>query len=367
VIHDSPASLQGEPGFSTHVQPPEIPRTGTPSSPLDESEFPDPDDDTAFLGPADPNRTLTDVWRHSGWARTRARVYAALIRTNQPVHRTFAFADCGSRAYVVRNVDDNDRYKIVGSGCRDRFCQPCQRDRSRVIVGNVLAHLEHQPVRMLTLTRAHNDLPLESQIHALYLAFVSLRRTPYWKRHVTGGLAVLEVKLGDDGRWHPHYHCLLQGKYLPHAHIRRLWHEITGDSFIVHIKMAHDDGAVLRYITKYITKSFTGPISRNPTYLDELVRAMYNVRTIITWGTWIGVQATKTETDGEWLYFCTLEELVSRAESEAGSWTTILDSLCAGSSADLIDLYRSDRAARDPPFPRREPPDRDQSWLFRLW
>lgn len=345
LSHDTQAS---EP---LYLDPPEIPRDFPPDSPL---------------GPIDPSQTLSERWRHASWQTTRKRVYESLCRTMQPVARIHSFSACGSAAFVVKHRIEPDRYRIVGSGCRDRFCLPCARERSRVVVDNVTKYLKHQPVRFLTLTLRHRDVSLSEQLRRLYECFRKLRSSAYWRKHVTGGAAFLEVTLSLNGTWHPHYHCLIQGKYLPRSEVRRLWHEITGDSHIVDVRMARGDVEVIKYITKYVTKSFSGRISRDPEKLDELVAAMYRVRTIIAWGTWRDLQATEAVADTDWEYLCTLEDLVRRASLEGGLWQTVLDTLCPRSAPNLLrDIQHVDAQRGPPPFPRREP-DNTQPFLFPM-
>jgi hypothetical protein len=303
------------------------------------------------------------VFRHSGWAESRRRVTQALKATGQTVARIQAFDGCGFGAFLCRKIDEPDRYRVMGSACRDRFCLPCQRDRSRIVGQNVVQFLKHTPVRFLTLTLKHSNDPLADQLHRLYVCLRTLRRRPVWTANVVGGAAFLEVTLEDDGRWHPHYHVLLQGKYMPKAEIRRAWHDITGDSYVIDIRMAGGDRDVVRYVSKYASKPFSGEISRRFDKLCELVRAMKGRRTIVAFGHWRRLTATSEETCHGWDYVCTLTELVERARTQAGEWLDILRTVRPEGYEALLAIL-PDQPSRAPPLPEHQPDDQRQQTMF---
>lgn len=253
-------------------------------------------------------------FRHSGWKHDRRRVYAALLATGQSANRRDDFTGCGQHAYVFQSVDNPDQYAIGGSTCHDRFCLPCGRERSRRIATNVLDKLEQEQARFLTLTLKSDGEPLAELLAKLSKDFASLRKTKLWRNKVTGGVAFTEIKwFAKTGRWHPHLHCLVQGRYLPQDELSKLWHKITGTSFIVDIRFATNNAIVTHYISKYATKPLDHSVVMVPDRLQEAVLALKGKRLCMTFGTWRGYSLTAPLEDGKWINLGTLRELVERA------------------------------------------------------
>lgn len=299
----------------------------------------------------DIDREIGSAWRHSGWQATRKRVRQALLASVASVSRIAAFESCGDAAYVLRDSDDPGRYRIVGSGCRDRFCLPCQRERSRVIATNIVEYLDGAPVRFATLTLRHSTAALTHSLDRLLTSFRALRRSPTWRRHVTGGLACLEITRGRDNKWHPHLHVLIQGRYLPHSELRSAWFAATGDSTIVDIRMARGDAEVVRYVAKYSAKPYDSTISRDFHLLLEMINALSHRKTIITFGAWRDLRTTSVASDHAWEYVCTLRELVQRAADRDAAAVSILASLAGDGASQLVEILRSHNEARPPPSP----------------
>jgi hypothetical protein len=108
--------------------------------------------------------------------------------------------------------------------------------------------------KMITLTLKHSDDPLQLQIKRLYDAFRKLRRRAYFQRLITGGVWFFQLKLNlQTEQWHPHIHCLVAGKFLPHARLRSLWKEITHDSDIVDIRPVKDLENASTEVARYAT------------------------------------------------------------------------------------------------------------------
>jgi hypothetical protein len=141
-------------------------------------------------------------------------------------------------------------------------------------------------VRFLTFTLKHNDTPLADQLDRLYLAFRTLRRRPLWRTQVTGGAMFLEVKVGKDGRYHPHLHVLAEGGWIDQKALSADWLAVTGDSFIVDVARVDDPGHRARYVTKYATKPADSTIIRDPAKLDEFLIAIKGRRLYQPFGNW---------------------------------------------------------------------------------
>ncbi len=294
------------------------------------------------------NPSLSVAFRHSGWARERRLIVESLHRTQQPQSRIEQFATCGQQSYVLRSLDDPTKYRIAGSSCHDRFCLPCANERSQTIALNVCDQIKGKQVRFLTLTLKASLLPLDQQLDRLYNAFQTLRRRKFWKQAVAGGVAFLELKWNaHNDHWHPHFHMLIQGKFLPYQQLRAAWLEITGDSYIVDIRIVKDEKQATCYVTKYASKPFNNSYVNRPHRLDEAITGLKARRLVITFGTWRGVILARHVSDTAWEHVAPLETIITRAASGDVLSRVILAAL---TDRDLSDLY-----ARAPPIPLQEP------------
>jgi hypothetical protein len=161
---------------------------------------------------------------------------------------------CRKHAYFMQNKVTK-KLRVMSSRCKLRWCPIC-RDVSRMIVTNATDEwlkIQKYP-KMITLTLKHTDDPLQLQISRIYDCFRKLRRRAYFQRLVTGGIWFFQVKFNPSTeQWHPHIHCLVAGKYLPHAKLKQLWHKITSDSNIVDIRPVRDLEAASTEVARYAT------------------------------------------------------------------------------------------------------------------
>lgn len=309
------------------------------------------------------NPSLSVAFRHSGWARLRRLVVESLRRTGQPNSRIASFADCGSHSYVLQSVENRELYRLAGSACHDRFCLPCAKERSHAIALNVTEQLVAKQSRFLTLTLKATDQPLDVTLDRLYAAFQTLRRRAFWKRRVTGGVAFLELKwIERTHHWHPHFHVLIEGRFIPYQRLKSLWYEITGDSFIVDIRLVRTSSEAARYVTKYASKPFNKSFSDRPNQLDEAVVALKGRKLVVTFGTWRGVILARHVSEGAWEQIGTLDSLLSQAAYGDETVRAILASI---TNRDLTDLYARAPPPCDVKLPER-PPRRQLTW-FGVW
>lgn len=306
---------------------------------------------------------LSVDFRHSGWKGDRERVMRSFVRTHQKLSRMDEFRTCGSHAYVLQNADDPSDYRLAGSACHDRFCVPCATERSYVIAGNVNRIIADREVRFLTLTIKTDDMPLADALDKLYKSFQALRRRAFWTKAVTGGVAFCEIKwIKATSRWHPHLHCLIEGTWIDQKEIKHAWHAITGDSFIVDIRMPGSSTAVARYVAKYASKPLNTSFSRDDELLDEAILAMAGRKLAITFGRWRGELLTQTKTEGTWINLGSLESMIAAAASGPGRARDIIESL---TDRDLSDLY--ERAPPWKPMRARPPANDGQATFFGVW
>ncbi len=161
---------------------------------------------------------------------------------------------CRKFAWFVQS-SITKKLRVQSSRCKLRWCPIC-RDVSRMIVTAAVdewLRLQDYP-KMITLTLAHSDDPLDLQITRIYKAFQNLRKRALFKNLVTGGVWFFQLKFNNDTQqWHPHIHCLVAGGFLPHGALKTLWHKITGDSYVVDIRPVKDLDGCSNEVARYAT------------------------------------------------------------------------------------------------------------------
>ena len=137
--------------------------------------------------------------------------------------------------------------------------------------------------KMITLTLKHSDDPLQLQIDRLYKSFQKLRRRAYFQRLISGGVWFFQLKLNlKTNQWHPHIHCLVAGKYLPHSRLKTLWHKITGDSFVADIRPVKD----LENASTEVARYATSPADITRMDLDQAIDVYYATKGRRICGSW---------------------------------------------------------------------------------
>lgn len=232
-----------------------------------------------------PANQLELDFRHSGWAKLRARVEAALTRWAAP-GRVDRFKNCGASAQVFARKD-NGELKVMASYCHDRFCLPCANARARKLAGTIAKHIGRDPHRFITLTLKADGQPLADRIKRLLHSFRRLRQTALWKKSTAGGVACLEITAGAGGdSWHPHLHVICHGRYIAKQQLSDAWLRATGDSSIVDITLVRNPELTVQYVAKYASKPFDPDALKTQEQLEEMVIALQGVKMVITFGTW---------------------------------------------------------------------------------
>ncbi|KKL95119.1 hypothetical protein LCGC14_1857790 [marine sediment metagenome] len=209
---------------------------------------------------------------------------------------------CRKFAWFVQSSVTN-KLRVQSSRCKLRWCPIC-RDVSRMIVTKSVDNwlqVQKYP-KMITLTLQHSDDPLKLQIKRIYDCFRKLRRRAYFQRLITGGVWFFQLKFNlTTGQWHPHIHCLVAGKFLPHTRLRNLWHEITGDSFVVDIRPVKDLDGCSNEVARYATS----PADLTAVNLELALDIYYATKGRRICGSWgsaraIVLKPTPLEDTGEW-------------------------------------------------------------------
>lgn len=259
---------------------------------------------------------LEMTYRHSGWARDRARVYAALRRAEPSLWRVSNFGICGCNAWIDRSDDDPTQYRIRSDRCHDRWCLPCGQERARVIAYNVHERIDAKRTRFVTLTLKSEHESLASLLDLLYSSFARLRRTNLWVGTQVGGVAFLEVRWSPgQRRWHPHLHILTEGKYIAQPALSAAWRQATGGSYIVDVRAIRSTERAVSYVVKYASKPHDMSIIRDPDRLDEAIIALKGRKLCLTYGTWRGVSLTAVPDRGTWTPVASLSDLLQRADA----------------------------------------------------
>lgn len=315
-----------------------------------------------------------DVEIHRGWERDRHRIYdrmadlchmmpwhidldsldytdraeSGTVRRPPSLSRTAAFARCGSEPIVMRSRTDPGTYMLCRARCHDRLCRPCALIRGRRIAAKLAAKLSDHPYKLITLTLAHSHTRLGEQLDRLLRSWRLLRGTPLWRRKVRGSLGVVEITWSTERReWHPHLHIIADAAYIPQHQLRDQWHDVTGDSHIVDIRLIRDVRQVVTYVTQYVTKIIPRSIVDDPGALGEIITDLRGRRTIIPTGRWLRWRLLSDPEEKEWEYYGTLDAI--------RYWATQDDALAAAVLAAIESLDPDDEPIITVPDPPPRP------------
>ncbi len=216
----------------------------------------------------------------------RARIINALADEIAPGLNASAqrMANCAQGASFYIDPS-NETVRTWLSRCGHRLCPFCSNARSASTTEDLTELMvKHHADRMIILTIRSHDLPLDLQVASLLHAFKRLRHRATWKRHVAGGVYVLEITRNTEtGLWHPHLHILYHGSYYPHAEISKQWREITDGSNVVWVSRVTDTEGAARELAKYIGKP-QRISSLEPSAIRSYAYAVKSVRMVQTFG-----------------------------------------------------------------------------------
>ncbi|MCJ7777327.1 MAG: protein rep, partial [Sedimentisphaerales bacterium] len=234
------------------------------------------------------------------------------------------FLNCHSHATFARN-NETGYVRVLAQSCHLRFCPICNRAREKLIRHNVADWLEKKAYpKFLTLTLKHSEDDLRTQIDKLYQCFRSLRRLKLIKKRVVSGIWFFQITRGQHGtEWHPHLHCILTGGYLPKRVLQQDWMRITGESFMVDIRLIHDLESAACEVARYcVCTCNVKTLDFN--LMSELDTALRHRRICGTWG-----GARKQRLTSSPKYDPT-------AWTMLGSWSAVTGSVTTDKAARLI-------------------------------
>lgn len=237
-----------------------------------------------------------------------AELIYSYLDTINTTSKRFTLENCRSKAWFVRNLESGE-VRVAANSCHLRWCPVCSDSKRAYISHSVAGWVEQQSFpKFLTLTIMHSNAPLEHQIDHLYKYFRLLRKRKDFREAVPGGFWFFQIKKSkSSNQWHPHLHCLITGKWLPHARLVHMWKEITYNSTVVDIRPIRDPAKACNDAARYAAC----PGSLAGLSFDdalELVECMHGRRICGTWGTArkvslrppTSVDVGKWESVGEW-------------------------------------------------------------------
>jgi len=162
------------------------------------------------------------------------------------------------------------------SHCGRPLCIPCMKKkagRKAVLLSRALIEIANRRryanirpgLRLLGLTIKTRPGHLKNGVERLKKCFAELRRRTVWTKtwNVEGVYARMEWTLTQEG-WHIHIHAIIVSKFIPagpdfakegEPNLRDVWHDITGDSFIVDLEEIEPNPSnVVHEVEKYLVK-----------------------------------------------------------------------------------------------------------------
>lgn len=157
-----------------------------------------------------------------------------------------------------------------------------------------------------------------------------------------GGVYFLEItRNAKTKRWHPHLHVVWDGAYIPQPVVRQFWQEITGDSYIVDLRLLHDANSALGYIAKYVGKPLPKSVYADQEAVVEYLEAIKGRRVFGTFGRWKGFRLERNpDEQSEWDPVLPLAEIILAARAGDESAKLIMWRLRNVSEKNSLDLER---------------------------
>ena len=195
--------------------------------------------------------------------------------TRDHQYRTFYCGHCGSELTVPLK-------------CGNRFCSVCMhgpRARVRLRLQQLFGKVKvtgQKRLKLVTLT-VPNQADAYDAFRLLVQSFRKLRGTAWWKKHVDGGVYVMEATFRND-LWHVHLHCIILALYMPQAELSDLWKTASG-AIIVDVRQIRKGTDTIQYLTKYVTKTDV-PLEQQ----GKLSYALKGSRLYSTFGSWHSIK-----------------------------------------------------------------------------
>lgn len=298
----------------------------------------------SHLQDPDESARLCLNFRHSGWVARRERTYHALCSCDLAPASLARFENCGSVSWVMQSKEERPRLRLACNRCRSRWCIPCATEKRNTITANVASALAGRKLRFMTLTLRSVAAPLKDQLDRLRLCFRKLRQSREIGPLLTGGLYFIELQLSPKERlWHPHLHILFEGHYVPQQLLKDTWHRITGDSYIVDVRLVGDSGKAAGYVAKYAGKPLPAGIVDDKERFVEAIKALHGARTFHVFGDWTNLHLSKPPAEGcEWEVLGPLSMFIRKSAEGDAVARALLARLRSSACIESLDIDEPD-------------------------
>jgi len=204
---------------------------------------------------------------------------------------------CRASSWFARHRSTGE-VKVFSSACRLRWCSLCTDARRGFVTHQVSEWiLTAKFPKFLTVTLKHSDAPLAHQIQSLYDYFRKFRKAKFVKDGAYGGIWFFQIKRSSrTGQWHPHIHCVIEGKYLAQGKLSRLWEKITFGSKIVDIRPVRDLEKGAAEVARYASTPADLKTIKPDDYV-ELFQSLHKRKSCGTWGTAKNVSLRQPKAD----------------------------------------------------------------------
>ncbi len=260
-------------------------------------------------------------------AALNAYAGSALMDTQKVVRN---LQSCRTDAWFIRHKVTGE-VRVSSATCKLRWCPPCARAKQSYAARQVREWIPKQKYpKFLTLTVQHSSAPLVDQVDELYEEFRAFRKMKWFKDRCSGGVWFFQVTRNkQDGTWHPHLHCIITGKYLPHRKLNREWSKVTSGSFVTDVQMVKDHKNAANEVARYCARP-ARLSSLPPELQSEMVDAFHGRRLCGTWGT------------GRTISFRPKPETTIDEWQNLGTWSYVLMTADRDEIARaILDAYRN--------------------------
>lgn len=268
-------------------------------------------------------------WRFAPWVRV---LKALLPLSGIDPRRIEKWKECGTNAWVQRSPSTR-KYRLVCNTCKQRWCPACRRSTNmhvRDYVRDLLTADHRDEWRFVTLTLRSTNAPLTTQLANLRKSFRKLRQRRFWRDRVKGGITITEITWNPTRKqWHPHYHVLVRGSFIPQRDLSSHWLSITKTSMIVDIRRVRRVDNAVDYVTKYLTKLPDPAMLNDQARFNDWIAAMTSFKTLNRFGDVRGYKPAEHSADypTDWEPFLTLACVREKARRGDLQCRTILSVL----------------------------------------
>lgn len=290
-----------------------------------------PDQQTSIS--TDDDRELSKQAVYGGNCTQRERWIAALHQNYNTQKLASRLQQCGHDAWVEQ-CQRTGAFRVVAPACKLRFCPRCSRIHARRTGARLKTWAQSVQLssslrlRLITLTVASSDQPLNDQLSHLYQSYRRLRQRSLWKNATIGSIAVLQITLNcETHRWHPHLHVIQHGRFIDYRTLTTAWKKASKGSTVIDIREVKSAQRASDYVTRYVAR----PLDDDPKIplekLREYVIATKGRRLLIAGGEAPLVLPEPPPDDHAWQHVDSLAGIIAAARLHSPRALLILESL----------------------------------------